>query len=312
MMELGSGRSRGREVDMMNRSPLQCGLLLAVGLCLVLAGQARGRSASGWQWSLVLKQDKVSDAMQMPTALFIDAGQEHYYVVDSGRNRLLSFDRKGNLLHIFNAGKGLKTPYDMVRTGNGGIWVVEKGKNSLSHIDLKARRITPATLRFHGALVYPDRLEAADSLYVLDKATGRIIAFDPGSLQARTSFACPNCAGGFVDFRIHDGMLWALDRGDRTVCRFRLDGTLEKVIPLDNRLNFPVSLAIGPSGSIYILDRHSRDIVVYDRTGRFRYRFLGRGISRGRLYYPVEIRFDPWGGLCVVDEGNARVEIFRR
>ncbi len=297
---------------MKNRCSLQYGLLLALALSLALAGQAWSRSASGWQWSLVLKQDKVSDAMRMPTALFIDGKQGHYYVVDSGRNRLLSFDRQGRLLHIFNAGKGLKTPYDMVRTDSGDIWVVEKGKNSLSRIDLKARRITPATLRYRGALVYPDRLEAADLLYVLDKASGRIIAYDPSSLKARTAFTCPDCASGFVDFRIRSGRLWALDRQDRQICRFRLDGTLEKTLHLDGRLNFPVSLAIGPTGSLYVLDRHSRDIVVYDQAGRLRYRFLDRGISRGQLYYPVEIRFDPWGGLCVVDEGNARVEIFRR
>ncbi len=289
----------------------QC--LLVLVLLPVLCGPAHGRNASGWQWSLVLKQNKVSDAMQMPTALYIDPEKGQYYVVDSGRNRLLSFDRRGALLHIFNAGKGLQTPFDMVRTGNGGIWVVEKGKNALSYIDLKARSITPATLRYQGALVYPDRLEAADSLlYVLDKARGRIIAYAPEGLVARTVFSCPDCDSGFIDFRIHEQMLWALDRQDRKVYRFRLDGTLEKVLALDGRLNFPVSLAIGPSGSIYILDRHGRDIVVYDRNGRFRYRFLGRGTSRGQLYYPVEIRFDPWGGLCVVDEGNARVEIFRR
>ncbi len=298
---------------MKNRRALQCTLLVAAGLLLVLPATARQRNASGWQWSLALRQDKVSDAMQRPTALFIDAARGHYYVVDSGRNRLLSFDRGGELLHIFNAGKGLKTPYDMVRTGTGTIWVVEKGKNALSHIDLKARRVTPATLTYHGDLVYPDRIETADGLlYVLDKASGRIIAYDPDSLEAGASFSCPDCGAGFVDFKIHDRRLWALDRQDRTVCRFRPDGSLEKVLRLDDRLNFPVSLAIGPSGAIYILDRHGRDIVVYDRDGRFRYRFLDRGISRGQLSYPIEIRFDPWGGLCVVDEGNARVEIFRR
>lgn len=269
-------------------------------------------ASSGWAWELVLKQDRFQDAMQMPTAMFVDAEKGHYYVVDSGGNRLLSFNRQGELLYIFNAGKALKTPYDMVKTGKGGIWVVEKGRNSLSYIDLKAKKVTPATLHFKGALVYPDRLESDGILlYILDKATGKILSYTT-ELAGKTSFSCADCGGGFVDFKIHGKKLWALDQQDRAVYRFRLDGTREAVIPLGETVNFPVSLTIGPSGYMYILDRHARDIAVYDKGGIFKYRFLGKGISRGQLYYPVEIRFDPWGGLCVVDEGNARVEIFKR
>jgi len=290
---------------------VRCAIIVFSVLLMQSAwGQAKVPAASGWAWESVLKQDRVQDAMQMPTALFVDAEKGHYYVVDSGRNRLLSFNRQGELLHIFNAGRALQTPFDMVKTGAGGLWVVEKGKNSLSYIDLKARKVTPATLYFRGALVYPDRIESAGPLlYVLDKATGAIISYST-DLAAKTRFSCSGC--GVVDFKIHGNRLWALDQQGKTVYRFRLDGTREAVIPLGDTVNFPVSLDIGPSGYIYVLDRHGRDIAVYDKDGIFKYRFLGKGISRGQLYYPVEIRFDPWGRLCVVDEGNARVEIFRR
>ncbi|HEB69573.1 MAG TPA: hypothetical protein ENI88_08130 [Desulfobulbus sp.] len=292
---------------------MQCVVVMfSVLLVSPVWGQTRPETASGWAWQRVLKQDRFQDAMQMPTAVFVDAEKGQYDVVDSGRNRLLSFNRQGELLHIFNAGKALKTPFDMVKTDAGGIWVVEKGRNSLSSIDLKARKVTPATLYFRGALVYPDRIESASTLlYVLDKATGSIISYST-DLVAKTRFSCSGCRGGFVDFKIHGTKIWALDQQEQTVYRFRLDGTREAVIPLGDRVNFPVSLDIGPSGYIYILDRHARDVAVYDKNGVFKYRFLGKGMSRGQLYYPVEIRFDPWGGLCVVDEGNARVDIFTR
>ncbi len=287
-------------------------IVFSVLLLSSVWGGAEMKTASGWTWQRVLKQDRVQDAMQMPTALFVDAEKGHYYVVDSGRNRLLSFNRRGELLHIFNAGRALQTPFDMVKTGAGGIWVVEKGKNSLSSIDLKARKVTPATLYYKGTLVYPDRIEAAGSLlYVLDKATGSIISYNM-DLIAKKRFFCPDCSAGFVDFKIHGKRIWALDQRGRAVYRFRLDGTREAVMELGDTVNFPVSLDIGPSGYIYVLDRHARDVAVYDKDGVFKYRFLGKGISRGQLYYPVEIRFDPWGGLCIVDEGNARVEIFTR
>ena len=269
-------------------------------------------AAAPWHWAFAMKQDLLQDSMNMPTALFIDKGKEHYYVVDSGKNRLLSFNRQGELLNILNAGKSLDVPYDMVRTGDGMIWVVEKGRNSLTSIDLQSRKVTRATLHYDGRLIYPDRLEYVGGLfYVLDKVTGDIISYTK-ALKPRQRYSCDKCSRGFVDFRIYGQTLWALDRQQKTVYRFDLGGALDGTISLGNFVSFPVSLAVGPSGYLYILDRHKRDIAVYDKTGIFKYHFLRHGFSRGELDYPIEIRFDPWGGLCVVDEGNSRVEVFRR
>lgn len=270
------------------------------------------QAGSPWKWELVLKQAKVGDAMVMPTSLFINPDKEIYYVVDSGKNRLLSFDRKGELLRILNAGKALDIPFDMTSTGDNGLWVVEKGKNSLSFIDLNAKKVVSNTLYYNDQLVYPDRLESAVGiLYILDKATGDILQYD-AKLNPGIRFSCEDCSWGFVDFKIHDNDLWALDQRQKSIYIFTLDGQLKEKIQLDGKLKFPISLAIGPSGYIYVLDRHARKVSVHDKKGSFKYSFLSRGITRGQVYKPSEIRFDPWGGLCIVDEGNARVEVFRR
>ena len=64
--------------------------------------------------------------------------------------------------------------------------------------------------------------------------------------------------------------------------------------------------------TFFILDRHQNRVVVFSRDGRFLYSFLELGQNSGQLYFPRQLRFDPWGQLCVVDEGNGRVEIFSR
>ncbi len=288
-------------------------LIISALLFLLLsldAGQSLARSP--WQWNLALKQTKIRDAMVMPTALFIDREKGHYYVVDSGKNRLLSFDRTGKLLHILTAGKALDIPFDMVRTGDGGLWVVEKGKNSLSYIDLKARKVTPHTLYYNGELIFPDRIEYVQGiLYVLDKASGDIISYDM-SLRPIGRFSCGKCPGGFVDFKLYGNSIWALDLLQKMIYVFDPKGDINKTIPLGKEVSFPVSVAVGPSGYIYILDRHQGTVAVYDRNGGFKYHFLSAGIAQGQLYFPIEIRFDPWGRLCVVDEGNGRVEVFSR
>ena len=54
-------------------------------------------AAAPWHWNFAMKQALLKDSMNMPTALYIDKAKEHYYVVDSGKNRLLSFNRQGEL-----------------------------------------------------------------------------------------------------------------------------------------------------------------------------------------------------------------------
>jgi hypothetical protein len=289
-------------------------ILQSVLLFVLVFGYHNERleAASPWLWDRVLKQDMVKDAMKMPTALYIDADKELYYIVDSGRNRLLSFNRRAELLNIFNAGKALNIPFDMVKTEEEGIWIVEKGQNSLSYIALKEKKVIVNTLTYKGELVYPERIEAYEGLlYVLNKATGNIITFSK-KLQPINHFSCSACPWGFVDFKVYQQKIWALDQANKTIRCFNLAGKLIKTFELGNSVNFPVSLAIEKTGFMYVLDRQSRNIAVYDKNGTFKYRFLEKGIARGQLYFPSEIRFDPWGGLCLVDEGNARVEIFKR
>ncbi|GAB4339654.1 MAG: hypothetical protein Kow0089_12720 [Desulfobulbaceae bacterium] len=285
-------------------------ILLAVAVLFLLpVQQAR---ASGWNVILTLKRDTIEDAMLMPSALFVDGQAGRYYVVDSGKNRLLSFDRNGELLHVFKAGDALETPFDMARTDDGGLWIIEKGKNSLTRIDLKRKTTIPKTLDEKGRLIVPHRLETDGSLlFVLDKVQGDIHIYDT-SLGNKGKISCESCVQGFFDFKVHGDTVWALDRLGKTVYRYAFSGTQKEKISLGNAVTYPVSLAIGPSGYIYVLDRHRRDIAVFDPRGAFKYRFLQPGIASGQLYYPVEVRFDPWEGLCVVDEGNARVEVYKR
>lgn len=269
-------------------------------------------AASPWQWDRVLRNDNIKDSMIKPTALFIDEGKAVYYVVDSGKNRLISYNREGQLISSFNAGGALETPFDMVKTAKSGIWVVEKGKNALSFIDLQKKEVTPHFLKYKGNVVYPDRLEtAAGLLYVLNKVNGEIIRYST-LLEADTRYSCSDCHWGFVDFKIHNEKLWALDQAGKAIVVFDLQGKQVQRIELGGTIIFPVSLDIGPAGLIYVVDRQRRNVSVYTKNGSFKYSFLDKGVARGQLYYPSEIRFDPWGGLCLVDEGNGKVEILKR
>ena len=161
-------------------------------------------------------------------------------------------------------------------------------------------------------MVFTDRISVSrGNLYVLDRCTGQVLRLAP-DLSVEQRYGCADCSAGIADFVIQGDSLFALEGRDRKIFRFLADGSVAEEIQLDDQIEFPVSLAVGPSGYFYVLDRHKNSVLVYDETGRFRYSFLRSGQSVENVYFASQVRFDPWGRLCVVDEGNGRVEIFNR
>ena len=267
---------------------------------------------SPWHWQMSLRVDEIGDAMYMPSAVAFDNESNRYYVVDTGRNRLVSFGQDGKVIRAFTANEQLKAPFDMVRLDNGQLWVVEKGRNSLTLIDIAAKKVKPNTLKDGDRLVFPDRIAyAGGKLHVLDRASGQILRLDK-DLSVEQRFGCPDCSAGMFDFVIDGDSVLALEPRDKKIYRFRPDGTVAQEIDLGDKVDFPVSLAVEPSGYIYVLDRHQNKVLTYNENGQYLYSFLGEGQSAGKVYFARQLRFDPWEHLCVVDQGNGRVEIYGR
>ncbi len=286
-------------------------ILWALLISLALTVDA---GATAWQWQFSLKApiiNKDSKPMLMPAGLFIDPVRKLYYVADTENNRLVSFTDKGEFKNMFDAGKRLNSPYDLIREKGGVLWVVEAGRNSLTRIDLKSRKMESKSLEWNGDIVFPHRLAEYDNaFYILDKKSGDVLCYS-NKLKQKTRYMVKG-SRGFADFKVRKDGIWGIERLNGTVYHLGHNGKLiNKIIP-KGEMSFPYALEIGPAGLIYIVDRHAGTINVFDQAGRFKYRFLGAGQVRGRLYYPEELMFDPWGRLCVVDSGNGRVEVFSR
>ncbi len=282
----------------------------AAGLCIPATA---GAGAGGWKWEATLIAPAQGQALQLPSSLYVDEKRDRYYLADSAGNRLLSFSGKGDYLQAFSARGELKAPYDLVRDEDGVFWVVEKGRNSLTSIDLKAREVIPNTLSYQERELIPARLEYKDnSFYVLDRGSGGIARLNR-DLAVKGWIRCPGCRGGFIDFKFSpEDEIWTLTGRDKRVVRFSSEGEQLGSFTVDDKVAFPVSLALGPAGNIYVLDRHEGRVAVFNSRGKFKYFFLSKGQSRGQLYYPIELSFDPRGRLVVVEEGNGRAEIFNR
>jgi DNA-binding beta-propeller fold protein YncE len=267
---------------------------------------------SPWKWQMSLHIETPGDAMYMPSGVAFDTATERYYAVDTGHNRLVSFSRDGQMLKAFSADDRLLAPFDMVRLDNGQLWVVEKGRNSVTLIDVAAKEVKPYLLKDGDRQVFPDRIAyAGQKLYVLDRASGQVLRLN-ADMVVEQRFGCPDCLDGFVDFVLLNDSVWTLETLSKKLYRFQSDGKIVETLQLEGQVDFPVSLAVDSSGSFYILDRHQHRIVVFSPEGHFQYTFLELGQGPEQLYFPRQLRFDPWGRLCVVDEGNGRVEVFSR
>ena len=225
-------------------------LLIVLLWTFVGALPAMAETESSWLWQKSLRVETTGDFMYMPSAVAFDPVNERYYVVDTGNNRLVSFDQSGQLLKAFSADNSLLAPFDMVRLDDGKLWVVEKGRNSLTLIDVEAKKVEPNILYDEGRQVFPDRIAyGGGRLYLLDRSSGQVLRLN-GDLSVEQRFDCDDCVDGFVDFAITDESVWALETLSKKVYHFRTDGSLVEAIQLKGQIDFPVSLAMESSTSL--------------------------------------------------------------
>jgi sugar lactone lactonase YvrE len=271
--------------------------------------------ADGGPWNFMMQLPAKDAGMKIdrPIAIAIDDESKRYYVVDVVGGALVSFDRAGKHLAAFNAGGELKHPVAMAKGLGGALWVIERSSNQVLHVNPREQQVRSFSLTYpDGSLIFPARLavDGQGRLLVLDRMRGAVVRLDD-NLKVEKTFAGQTGSKGFVDFKIKGNELWALDGLAGKVYRFAGDGA-PTTVDFEPRLEFPFSLEVDEGGQLYILDRHAGTVAVFGPRGDFRFDFLGRGKRHGKLWYPAQLLFDWEGRLCIVDEGNNRVDIFSR
>lgn len=288
---------------------------LLSALILLLALWAVPLYAAG-PWQLVQSlPDKGADiTLGEALALTVDAERQRYYVVDSSKGQLVSFDQQGQLLTALNPGNRLQKPVSLALAPGGKLWVVERAVNQLLYVNLQEQQVRAFDLVYpDGQAIMPDQvaLDGRNRLFVLDRSRGAVLQLDD-NLKVARSYSGGRDFNGFNDFRLSDDGLWALDGRGRSLTRFADDGTVLQRVKLADRLEFPVAFAVDTTGQFYLLDRHAGQVVVFDSQGGFSYQFLLKGKRPGQLWYPGGLLFDWQGRLCVVNEGNGRINIYGR
>ena len=284
-------------------------LIIACQLLMAAAAFAAGP----WQPVTTLPAKDAEVTLGDSLALAVDPGRQRYYVVDSDRAQLVSFDAQGAFLAALNPGNQLVKPVSLALAANGKLWIVERATNQLLYVDLQQQQVRAFDLTYpDGGLIFPDQvaLDTDNRLFLLDRARGGVVRLDD-NLQVVQTYLPEGDFQGFADFQITAEGVWALDGLSRTLHLFAVDGSPQRRVSVQD-LQFPVALAIDAVGQFYLLDRHAGKVAVFDRQGGFSYDFLLKGKRPGRLWYPSGLLFDWDGRLCVANEGNGRIDIYAR
>lgn len=286
-------------------------LLFCLLLMLKLAAPAM--AAGPWAYLRQLPALDSGVKLGLPSAVSIDTVKQRYYVVDAQGGQLVSFDKDGKFLAAFNAGGELRTPLSLARTSSGVLWAVDRYDNKLLYINPRQQKVQRFSLKYpDGKQIFPAKiaLDSGNRLFVLDQRRGAVVQLDD-NLKVVQHYRGEEAFQGFVDFKIKDGILWALDGLSAVVYRFAVGEPAAESVRLSG-LQFPVALEIDSAGQFYVLDRHAGTVEVFGPKGDKRFDFLGKGKRHGQLWYAKELIFDWEEKLCVVDEGNNRVDILTR
>jgi len=287
--------------------------VVALSVCLLMYCNGAANAAGAWNYLRQLPAKDSGVKIGGPGALALDEQKQRYYLVDMQTGQLVSFDRDGKFLAAFNAGGALKTPVSMARSQNGALWVVDRGDNKLLYINPRQQKVQRFTVTYpDGSEAFPAKVvvDYKNRLFLLDQRQGAILQLDDNLKVVRQYRGDDGCQG-FVDFKLKRDQLWALDGLSATVTRFSMSGAHVSSVRLSG-LEFPVSLEVDAADQLYLLDRHAGEIVVFSPAGDLRMRFLGKGKRQGQLWFGRELVFDWEERLCVVNEGNGRVDILTR
>ncbi len=265
--------------------------------------------AFGWRCEVSLSRGPDGSVLKRPMSALWKRGK--VYVVDTGNARLVSFSLNGTSLKAINPGNRLKVPLDMDFSEDGRLWVLARSNNSLLEVNLRTKSIREWRVEYGGRVLFLERIKWwRGRLYALDRTKGGIVEaeFTEGKGFKVRDYWLPEVEDfrGFVDFKVKDGALWALE-AERPRLYERNSG---RVVNLGSGPICPISFEIIKK-RVYLLDRCLKKVFVYrlKKPEEVVYSFIREGWSRCRLYLPRYME-EVEGGFLVVDEGAGRVDVW--
>ena len=300
-------------------SPTVRQVVIFTGLiCLFFYPAGYSSAAQGVKVNMLssIAADETLGRFNLPSALFYDENKKRLYVADSGNKRIVSLDSEFKFLAELTK-KEIILPVGIVRDEKGIFYLVDAGRSEVLRLDVAKELVEPLPLSGipNGRYLFsPGKiaLDREDNIYIVDKLNKRVIVVDAAGAFVRLLTVNAEDFHGITDVRVDDeGYAYALDTVGRMVYVFDNKGRfLSRFGGSESGLFlFPVSIASGRSGQVYVADRHAGKIMIFNRSGIFQYAIGKKGKKEGELSSPSYLWLDKSNRVYVID-GN-RIQVFK-
>jgi DNA-binding beta-propeller fold protein YncE len=213
---------------------------------------------------------------------------------------------------------------------HGTIYVADTGSNTIVVFDIPRRRIFRFGIREPGTLAKPAGLALLEvmlegtkqviGIYVADSKLRKVNVYDPYGLYLY-SVGSPDDLDRPTGVAVSpDGQrIYVVDRSYNESDQHRVvvydpKGNKVQVIGTrgkgDGQFNVPLQAAVGPDGTLYVLDSGNFRVQAFDKDGKFLRSFGKPGKEFGNLARPRGIAVDDDGNVYVSDASFNNFQIF--
>lgn len=302
-------------------------VLLALGWLLyqlsvppALKGEA-GQRTKGYLFSVY---GFGGDLLRRPSSVGL-ASNGDIYVADTGKRRVVVFDRDGTFKETFGGEPGQKAnqiwePIDVAVGQDGRAYVLDKGLKKIVIYDVTRApqkeivfEPTPLSVTIKGDRLYV----TTESGVMVGDLDGRLVTGYVHLGQGPGQFDKPGAVAVSEDGTMYiadsfNYRVQALSKRGRALWQY---GT---PLPRDNAIQYrgasrkfglPASIALGDDRRLYVVDGTNSEIVVLASDGSYEERIGEVGHDDGLFYYPDGIDYRA-GRLVVADKFNDRVQVF--
>ena len=238
------------------------------------------------------------------------ASAEQLAVADGFESRVLLFSRNNGRWEVTRTIKLRGSPRGLAHDGirylvsmreGAGLIALEGDQFQVRNISLPEGSVPGALAGIPGG-----------GFLVRDDAGERILVLDPKG-RVREQFSVPGNIAALAG--APGGSFFAVLADEAKVRRHGPDG--EELgswdVPGQSPVPaWPVAVVVTSGGEMLVLDRHSHRIVALDASGRLTGIGSRKGWDPGLLLFPAGMTALPDGRVAVADQGNGRVQIFRR
>ncbi len=213
-----------------------------------------------------------------PRGLAVDS-QGHFWVADTGNDRLQKFSIEGNLLQVIGksgSGEGeLRAPSGVAVSPKGNICVADTGNKRVQVFSPKGMFLgafgKSGKLSGQFNEIVDIAVDASENIYVVDRGNDRVVKTDGNG-----------------------GLLWEAGKTGKQEGEFK----------------GPENIAVSPDGEVYVLDAGNGRIQIFNSNGKFLRKFGSEGAERGEFSSPQGLALEDGLRIYVGDRGNKRVQAF--